>query len=125
MTLFDKFPYPHFSAADTTSYFAASGLSLGSGSLTPPPAAAAAAAGGLGLFGGQRFSTAAAAAGNPGSDRNASFGLAMAYATAAAARNGGSLGFGSNNNLFNSTKTRHNSIDRASNNRSLLLEDFR
>ena len=112
----------------------ASGLGLGltgSGSLTPPPPnaaslnAAAAAAGGLGLFGGQRFSNAAAAAAasNPGADRTA-FGLAMAYATAAA-RTGGTLGFGSNNNLFNNTKTRHNSIDRASNNRSLLLEDFR
>jgi len=119
---------------------AASGLGLGltgSGSLTPPPpnaagltaAQAAAAAGGLGLFGGQRFTNAAqaaaaAAASQPGADRTA-FGLAMAYATAAA-RTGGTLGFGSNNNLFNqNTKTRHNSIDRASNNRSLLLEDFR
>ena len=87
------------------------------------------AAGGLGLFGGQRFTNAAqaaaaAAASQPGADRTA-FGLAMAYATAAA-RTGGTLGFGSNNNLFNqNTKTRHNSIDRASNNRSLLLEDFR
>ena len=127
-----------------TNYFltfiTASGLGLGltgSGSLTPPPpnaagltaAQAAAAAGGLGLFGGQRFTNAAqaaavAAASQPGADRTA-FGLAMAYATAAA-RTGVTLGFGSNNNLFNqNTKTRHNSIDRASNNRSLLLEDFR
>ena len=121
-------------------FITASGLGLGltgSGSLTPPPpnapgltaAQAAAAAGGLGLFGGQRFTNAAqaaavAAASQPGADRTA-FGLAMAYATAAA-RTGGTLGFGSNNNLFNqNTKTRHNSIDRASNNRSLLLEDFR
>merc|ERR1719219_472453 len=43
---------------------------------------------------------------------------------AVALRNEGSLGFGPNSNLFN--KTRHNSIDRASsNNRSLLLEDFK
>lgn len=108
----------------------------GSGSLTPPPAAAAGlgTAGGLGLFGGQRFSSAPTGPGGA-SDRNAAFGLAMAaYASAAAARNAaaaaglgaaGSLGFSSNNNLFNNTKTRHNSIDRASNNRSLLLEDFR
>lgn len=107
---------------------AASGLNLGSGSLTPPPAAALpGSAAGLGLFGGQRFSTAP---NGPGADRSAAFGLAMAaYASAAAARNNaaaaGSLGFSSNNNLFNNTKTRHNSIDRASNNRSLLLEDFR
>lgn len=110
----------------------------GSGSLTPPPAAAAglgtAGAAGLGLFGGQRFSSAPTGPGGASADRNAAFGLAMAYASAAAARNAaaaaavgaaGSLGFSSNNNLFNNTKTRHNSIDRASNNRSLLLEDFR
>ena len=103
---------------------ASAGLGLGSGSLTPPPAAAAS----LGLFGGQRYNApaaaaAAAAAGNA-ADRSAAFGMAQIYALAAS-RNGGSLGFGSNNNLFNNTKTRHNSIDRASNNRSLLLEDFR
>ena len=100
---------------------ASAGLGLGSGSLTPPPAAA-----GLGLFGGQRYNApaAAAAAAGTAADRSAAFGMAQIYALAAS-RNGGSLGFGSNNNLFNNTKTRHNSIDRASNNRSLLLEDFR
>ena len=98
----------------------AASLGLGSGSLTPPPAA-----GGLGLFGGQRFSTA------PGADRNAAAMSLMASAyAAAAARNGSTFGLATNNNLFtttnNTNKTRHNSIDRgAATNRSALLEEFR
>jgi hypothetical protein len=104
----------------------AAGLGLGSGSLTPPPAVAGlGAAGGLGLFGGagQRFSTA------PGADRafgHSAAALAAIYAAANAGRNGvNPLGFGSNQNMFNNPKSRHNSIDRASSNRSVLLEDFR
>ena len=109
--------------------------------MTPPPpnaaaAAAASLAGGLGLFGGQRFNNAASAPVGAGTAADRTFGMMAAFAAAqgmnaTAARNavaGGAaaaLSFGSNNNLFNNTKTRHNSIDRASNNRSILLEDFR
>jgi hypothetical protein len=93
---------------------AATGLSLGSGSLTPPPANS------LGMFPATRYS----APGDrflPGGPRppngmSGLFGAAGLFGTAAPAMPGAGPAI--------SGKTRHNSIDKQVN-RSKLLEDFR
>jgi pumilio RNA-binding family len=91
---------------------------MNSGSHTPPPAGLS--GNGLGLLGVPRFSSA------PGSDRSMYGNTALVAAVAASSR-AGLMGTGAIN-LFGGVvpnKTRHNSMDKGSVNRSRLLEDFR